>query len=85
MNSKQDFRFRANDPQIEWDSANIRMWIDGGSRAGEQTSASAYLVKVSDRRNPKLRIIAAGAKFHMRPAENSLSIEAEAMRNAWKE
>eukprot|EP00973_Karenia_brevis_P053521 7436984-Karenia_brevis.AAC.1 len=84
MDAKRDFNYVHAEADIDWETANLRVWVDGGSRAAEKTSASAYLIKIADAKHPKLRILAAGSKFHFAPATASLAIEAEAMKTAWE-
>eukprot|EP00973_Karenia_brevis_P028400 3914977-Karenia_brevis.AAC.1 len=73
MDAKCDFQFRAEDHGVDWDTANLRVWIDGGSRASEGISASAWLIKVCDEQQQDLRIIAAEAAFSFHPAKSSLA------------
>ena len=83
MDTRSDFEYWATGISIDWKSARILAYIDGGSRSGEDISASAWLLKVVQTHQLQPAIIAAGSKFHPKAAAHSLAIETEAMQEAW--
>eukprot|EP00973_Karenia_brevis_P023749 3273552-Karenia_brevis.AAC.1 len=80
MDAKEDIHYNGNRSYINWQTANIVAYIDGGSQGEENILASAWLVKVFSSGQPKLRIIAAGARFHEKAVKHGLAVEMKAMQ-----